>query len=52
MEPTAEWVWFYKFGREALMFAALAGITAYLYRGKNRDRLEEPARRMLEEDDA
>jgi hypothetical protein len=52
MEPTAEWVWFYKFGREALMLTALAAITAYLYCGKDRDRLEEPARRMLEEDDA
>ena len=52
METSADWVWIYKLGREALMFAALAGITVYLYRGKNRERLEAPARRMLEEDDA
>jgi cbb3-type cytochrome oxidase subunit 3 len=52
MEATADWVWLYKLGREALMFAALVGITAYLYRGKHRDRLEAPAQRMLEEDDA
>jgi hypothetical protein len=52
MEPTADWVWLYKLGREALMFAALVGITAYLYCGKNRARLEEPAQRMLEEDEA
>lgn len=52
MEPIADWVWIYKLGREALMLAALAGITAYLFCGKNRERLEAPARRMLEEDDA
>jgi len=52
METSGEWVWLYKLGREALMFAALAAIAFHLYRGKNRERLEEPARRMLEEDDA
>lgn len=52
MEATADWVWIYKLGREALLFAALALIAAYLYRGKARERLEAPARRMLEEDDA
>jgi hypothetical protein len=52
MEPTADWIWVYKLGREALMFAALAGIAAYLYCGKDRARLEQPARRMLEEEDA
>jgi hypothetical protein len=52
MEPTADWVWFYKFGREALMLAALAAIAVTLYCGKGRERFEEPARRMLEEDDA
>ena len=52
MEASADWVWLYKWAREALMFAALAGITAWLYRGSNRERLEAPARRMLEEDDA
>ena len=52
MESTADWVWLYKLGREGLMFAALAGITGFLYWPKNRERLEAPARRMLEEDDA
>lgn len=52
MEATHDWVWIYKLGREALLFAALVGITVYLYRGKRRERLEAPARRMLEEDDA
>ena len=32
--------------------AILLGITLYLYTGGRKDRLEEPARRMLEEDDA
>lgn len=52
MDATADWVWLYKFGREALLFAALAGIAAWLYGRKRRERLEAPARRMLEEDDA
>jgi hypothetical protein len=52
MEASADWVWLYKLGREALLFAALAGIAAYLYRSRNRERLEQPAQRMLEEDDA
>ncbi|HEU4428712.1 MAG TPA: cbb3-type cytochrome c oxidase subunit 3 [Myxococcota bacterium] len=52
METTAEWVWIYKLGREALLFAALAGIALHLYCGKNRERLEAPARRMLEEDES
>jgi hypothetical protein len=52
MESTADWVWIYKLGREVLMFGAFAGIAAWLYCARNRDRLEAPARRMLEEDDA
>ena len=52
MEASADWIWVYKLAREALLFAALAGIAAYLYRGERAERLEAPARRMLEEDDA
>jgi hypothetical protein len=52
MEPTADWIWVYKLGREALILAALAGIAIYLFSGKRRERLEAPARRMLEEGDA
>ena len=52
MEASADWVWLYKLGREALLFAALVAIALHLYRRGNRERLEAPARRMLEEDDA
>ncbi len=48
---TEDWVAIYKFGRLALLALVLAGITAYLYRPANRERLEAPARRMLEEDE-
>lgn len=48
-----DWVALYKFGRLALLAAALIGIAIYLYGGskKRKERLEAPARRMLEEDD-
>ena len=46
-----EWAAIYKFGRLALLAAILVGITIYLYTGSRKERLEEPARRMLEEDD-
>jgi hypothetical protein len=52
MDPNADWIWIYKLGREGLLFAALVGIAVHLYRRKHRERLEAPARRMLEEDDA
>lgn len=45
-----EWVGLYKFLRLALLALVLSGIAFHLYRPKNRERLEEPARRMLEED--
>ena len=47
-----DWAAIYKFGRLALLAAILLGITLYLYTGGRKERLEEPARRMLEEDDA
>jgi hypothetical protein len=51
MESIADWVWLYKLGREALLFAALAAVTFHLYRPRNRERFEAPARRMLEGDE-
>ena len=47
-----EWVGIYKLARLALFAIALVGITIWVYSGKRKERLEEPARRMLEEDDA
>lgn len=43
----------YKFARLAFLAAVLVGIAIYLYTGSQRkkERLEAPARRMLEEDD-
>ena len=41
----------YKFGRLAFLALALLGIAIYLYTPSRRDRLERPARRMLEDDD-
>jgi len=46
-----EWVAIYKFARLAVLALALCGIAIHLYRGKNRERFEEPARRMLEDDE-
>ena len=49
---TVEWVAIYKLARLALFAIVLAGITIWAFSGKRKERLEEPARRMLEEDDA
>jgi cbb3-type cytochrome oxidase subunit 3 len=46
-----DWVALYKFGRLAVLALALLGIAIWLYRPSRRERLEEPARRMLEEDE-
>jgi cbb3-type cytochrome oxidase subunit 3 len=46
-----EWVAIYKFGRLAVLALALCGIAVHLYRAENRERYEEPARRMLEDDE-
>lgn len=53
MVDDVDWVAIYKFGRLALLAALLVGIALYLFTGSRRkkERLEEPARRMLEEDD-
>lgn len=46
-----EWVALYKFGRLAVLAIALCAIAIHLFRRKNRDRYEEPARRMMEDDE-
>jgi cbb3-type cytochrome oxidase subunit 3 len=46
-----EWVALYKFGRLAVLAIALGAIAIHLFRRKNRDRYEEPARRMMEDDE-
>jgi hypothetical protein len=47
-----DWVALYKFGRLALLALVLVGIAVWVFAGKRRDRLELPARRMLEDDEA
>jgi cbb3-type cytochrome oxidase subunit 3 len=46
-----EWIALYKLGRLALLAIVLAAITAWAFGRSRRERLEEPARRMLREDD-
>lgn len=46
-----EWVALYKFGRLALLALALVVIAIYVASPARRERLEEPARQMLEEDE-
>ena len=46
-----DWFALYKIGRLGLLAFILCGIAIYLYAGPNRNRFEEPAIRMLEEDD-
>jgi cbb3-type cytochrome oxidase subunit 3 len=46
------WIGLYKFARLAFVAIGLVAIALYLYRPSRRRRLEEPARRMLEEDDS
>lgn len=41
----------YKLGRLALLALVLAGITVWAFSRKRKERLEEPARRMLEDDE-
>jgi cbb3-type cytochrome oxidase subunit 3 len=45
-----EWVALYKFGRLAFLAFTLVGSAIWLYRPSQRERFEEPAWRMLEED--
>lgn len=46
-----DWAELYKFGRLALLGVSLLGIAVYLFSGSRKERLEAPARRMLEDDD-
>jgi hypothetical protein len=46
-----DWIAFYKLGRLAFLAATLAGIAVWLFAESRRERLEAPARRMLEDDD-
>jgi cbb3-type cytochrome oxidase subunit 3 len=47
-----EWIALYKLGRLALLAIVLVGITVWAFGRERRERLEEPAQRMLREDDA
>jgi cbb3-type cytochrome oxidase subunit 3 len=46
-----EWAGLYKFARLALLAVALIGIAVWIYRPSQKDRLEAPARRMLEDEE-
>jgi cbb3-type cytochrome oxidase subunit 3 len=47
---SAEWIGLYKLARLALLAIALVGIAVWAFSRKRKKRLEEPARRMLEDD--
>jgi cbb3-type cytochrome oxidase subunit 3 len=46
-----DWAGVYKFVRLAVLAIALIGIAVWLFWPSRKERLERPARRMLEEDD-
>jgi cbb3-type cytochrome oxidase subunit 3 len=46
-----EWVALYKLGRLGLLALALLGIAVWAFSRKRKQRLEEPARRMLEDEE-
>jgi cbb3-type cytochrome oxidase subunit 3 len=46
-----EWIALYKIGRLALLALALAGIAVWAFSRSRKERLEEPARRMLEDEE-
>jgi cbb3-type cytochrome oxidase subunit 3 len=46
-----DWAGIYKFARLAVLALALVGIAIWLFRPKRKERLERPAKRMLEDDD-
>jgi len=46
-----EWIAIYKLGRLALLALALAAIAVWAFSRSRKERLEEPARRMLEDDE-
>jgi cbb3-type cytochrome oxidase subunit 3 len=47
-----DWVALYKIGRLALLAMVLVGIAVWAFSGGRRERLELPAQRMLEDDEA
>ena len=47
-----DWAGLYKFARLALLALGLVGIGVYLFAASRKERLEAPAHRMLEDDDA
>lgn len=46
------WVALYKLARLGFLALTLVGIACWAFSKRNAERLEAPARRMLEEDDA
>lgn len=46
-----DWIAVYKLARHATLAIVLVGIAIYLYSGNRAERLEAPARRMLEDDE-
>lgn len=48
---SVEWIALYKFLRLAGLALALVGIIAWVYGRSRKERLEEPARRMMEDDE-
>ena len=46
-----DWAGLYKFARLAFLAIVLIGIAIWLYRPQRKERLEAPARRMLEDDE-
>jgi cbb3-type cytochrome oxidase subunit 3 len=48
---SVEWVAIYKIARLGILAITLAGITIWAFGRSRKERLEEPARRMLSEDD-
>ena len=46
-----EWIALYKLARLAFLALALTAIALYLFHPRRRKQLEDPARRMLEEED-
>lgn len=46
-----DWAAIYKLARLALLALVLVGIAVWLFRPHRKQKLEEPARRMLEDDD-
>lgn len=46
-----DWAGIYKLARLGILALVLLAIAIWLFRGKRKKRLEEPAQRMLEDDD-